>query len=102
MVVVFVIHKTSQLSMQSIKLFRVLSIIDTLNSTVILLHLKVMLYPQASCMYYYVLNFLLFFGIYNTMCIVAVVYCCCGVIFTYLLSAELQQRIHCNTFQACY
>ena len=75
MIVVFAIHKTNQLAVQSIKLFRILSILDALNSIFNFFHLKVMLVTsyQIACDYYYVLNFVLHFGIYNSTFMVAMV-----------------------------
>ena len=52
--VVFCIHKTKQLDVQSIRLFHNFSIIDTLNSIVNFVHLKIILNPyQTDCRFYY-------------------------------------------------
>ena len=74
-VVVFAIHKTNQLAVQSIRLFRILSILDTFNSVVNFFHLKVLLVPSylTSCAYIYVLSFILYFGLYNSLLMVFVV-----------------------------
>ena len=73
-VVVFAIHKTNQLTIQSIKLFLVLSILDTFNSMSIFFLLRVMFNPlTASCSYFYFLIFVLHFGTYNSTFMIAVV-----------------------------
>ena len=73
-VVVFAIHKTNQLTIQSIKLFYFLSIFDAFNSLSNFFHLKVMLFPyQTSCIYIYALNLALHLFLYNSMFMVGVV-----------------------------
>ena len=73
-VVVFAIHKTNQLTIQSIKLFRVLSILDTFNSMSNFFHLKSIVQPfNTSCNYLCAMHFVLYFGIYNSTFMVAVV-----------------------------
>ena len=73
-VVVFAIHKTNQLAIQPIKLFRVLSFISIFNSLTTLFRIKGLLHPyQSSCLYYHILNFAFFIGVYNSFFIIVVV-----------------------------
>ena len=73
-IVVIAIHKTNQLAIQSIKLFRVLSLLDTFNSLSNLFHIKSIVQPfNTSCYYFYVTHFFLYFGIYNSVFMIAVV-----------------------------
>ena len=71
--VVFCIHKTKQLEIQSIKLFRNFSIIDTFNSIVNFLHLKIILDPQETeCMLHYSQRALILWTIYSSVFMVPI------------------------------
>ena len=71
--VVLCIHKTKQLQIQSIKLIRNFSIIDTFNSIVNFLHLKIILDPhETECMFYYSLRALILWSIYSSVFMVAI------------------------------
>ena len=73
-VLVIAIHKTNQLAVQSIRLFRLLSILDTFNSIINFFHLRIMLLAnKSSCFLYYALNYLVFFAMYNSFAMVVVV-----------------------------
>ena len=74
MVVVFAIHKTKQMTIQSIKLFHVLSLISIFNSMTNLFRIKGVLFPyQSSCLYYYAIIFTFFLGVYSSFFMIVVV-----------------------------
>ena len=67
LLVVFVIHRTKQLNVQSIQLFHIFSILDAFTSSINFVHLKAFFDPyQTRCEVYYVLSFLLHWGIYSS------------------------------------
>lgn len=72
--VVFCIHKTKQVDIQSIKLYRNFSIIDTFNSIVNFVHLKAIIFDpyQTECMEFYLLRFFLHWAIFSSSYMVPV------------------------------
>ena len=65
--VVFVIHLTKQVNVQSIQLFRIFSILDAFTSIINFVHLKHILDPnQTGCEGYYLLSFLRHWAIYSS------------------------------------
>ena len=67
LLVIFIIHRTKQLDVQSVQLFRNFSILDAFTSIINFVHLKAILDPnQAGCEVYYVLSFLLHWAIYSS------------------------------------
>ena len=72
--VVFCIHKTKQVDIQSIKLYRNFSIIDTFNSIINFVHLKAIIFDpyQTDCMEFYLLRFFLHWAIFSSSYMVPV------------------------------
>ena len=65
--VVICIHKTKQLDVQSIKLYRNFSVIDAFNSFVNFVHLKIILDPyQTECVYHYILRSMLHWTLFSS------------------------------------
>ena len=72
--VVFCIHKTKQLDVQSIQLFRNFSIIDIFNSIINFIHLKAIFSDprQTGCTFNYVLACMLKFSIHSSRMMVPI------------------------------
>ena len=72
-IVVYCIHKTRQLHVQSISILRNFSLLDIMASSVNFVHLKAILDPyHTECRFYYTLSFLIVWAIYSSSFMVPV------------------------------